>query len=231
MSKRELIWDIPVRVLHWTLAAATSAALVFAFVHGPDHPWFGYHAWAGMVAAGALVLRIVWGFVGPGSARFSRWPWSPLAVLRFVLGLFGLGKGAHEQAAGHNPLASWVMLSIFLVTGALVASGLAGGEDPHETLAIVLASLIGVHLAGLLWHTIRHRENIARAMLDGRKRVTNPDGKLRHASRLVGVVVALILAIWIVLLVRGYDHAEGTLRLPGFKQPIILTDGAGVEDE
>lgn len=225
--KRVLIWDIPVRFLHWVFAASTSVALAIGLGLGDDHPWFGYHAWAGMLAAGALLIRVVWGFAGSRHARFSGWNWRPSELLRYLAGLIGLGRSL--RPAGHNAAASWVMLGLLSVIGALAATGLAGGDDPHEQLAIALLVLIAAHLVGLLWHGLRHRENIALTMIDGRK-VAPPEDALPHASRAAGAVVALLLLAWIVLLVRGYDHAAGTLELPLLKNPLILTDGAG-EDE
>lgn len=221
--KRVLIWDIPVRVMHWVLAGSTTAALVLGMGLGREHPLFGYHAWFAMVAAGSLVLRLVWAFAGSAHARFSGWSWKPAKLWSFLRGLVGLGPAARYP--GHNPAASWVMLGILALVGALVGTGLAGGDDPHELLAQLLLVLIGLHLAGLLWHGIQHRENIARAMVDGRKQAAE-DAALAHASRRAGVAVALLLLGWIVLLARGYDSASGTLRLPFFKQPLILTDGA-----
>ena len=225
--KRVLIWDIPVRLLHWTLAVSVSAALALGLGLGADHPLFGYHAWFGMLALGALVLRVAWGFVGSAHARFRAWNWSTAALARFACALFG--RGAAARPPGHNPAASWVMLAILALVGALAGTGLAGGDEPHEALASGLFVFVGAHLAGLLWHGFRHRENIAIAMFDGRKEAAESDA-LPHASRKAGVVTALLLAAWIAVLVRGYDRAEGTLKLPFLRHPLVLTDGAGEEE-
>ncbi len=222
--KRVLIWDAPVRVLHLVFGLSTAAALGLGLGLDEDHPWFGYHAWAAMLALGALVLRVGWGFVGSRHARFSAWTWSPSALVRFLKAQVGLAPGS--QHASHNPAASWVMLGMLALVGALVATGLAGGDDPHEGLAIAMAVLVGLHLAGLLWHGIRHRENIALAMADGRK-LASENEALPHASGKAGAVIVILLAIWAALLVRGYDHAAGTLKLPFLRQPLVLTDGAG----
>lgn len=225
--KRVLIWDLPVRVLHLVFATATTAALAVGLGFDKEHPWFGYHALAAMVAAGALVLRIAWGFAGSRHARFAAWTWRPSEMLLFLGELVGVSPPRHRAA--HNPGASWVMLGLLAAVGALVATGIAGGEDPHEGIAYALLALIGLHLAGLLWHGLRHRENIALAMVDGRK-VASAEDALPHASPKAGFVVALALVAWIAILFRGYDHAAGTLKLPLLAHPLVLTDGAG-EDE
>ncbi len=226
--KRVLIWDLPVRVLHLVFAASTTTALVIGLGLEHEHPWFGYHALAAMLAAGALVLRVVWGFVGSRHARFSAWSMRPSALWSFVAAQVGLAP--RDRHVSHNPAASWVMLGMLAGVGALVWTGIAGGEDPHEGLAIALLVLIGLHLGGLAWHGFRHRENIALSMADGRK--VAPEGEaLRHASGKAGAAVVLVLVVWAVLLARGYDHAAGTLKLPLLKHPLVLTDGAGEEGE
>jgi cytochrome b len=226
--KRVLIWDVPVRVLHFVFAASTTAALSLGLGLGSDHPWFGYHAWAAMLAAGALVVRVVWGFAGPRHARFSAWSWRPSALFGFAMSQ--IGRRPHSNYVSHNPAASWVMLGLLGLVGALIGTGLAGGDDPHEGLAIALLVFIGLHLAGLAWHGFRHRENIALAMVDGRKRAPEAEA-LPHASGKAGTAVVVALAVWAILLARGYDHAAGTLKMPFLKHPLVLTDGAGKDGE
>lgn len=115
------------------------------------------------------------------------------------------------------------MLGMLLLVGAVLGTGLAGGEDLHAVAAYALLAFIGLHLAGLAVHTVWHREPIALSMLDGKK--ITPDGvALPHASPVMGLLVALLLAGWGVLLVRGFDAAAGTMRLPFLAQPISLME-------
>ena len=226
--KRVLIWDVPVRVLHLVFAAATTAALCLGLGLDDEHPWFGYHAWAAMLAAGALVLRVAWGFAGPRHARFAAWSWSPSALFGFAMAQIGLRP--RSNYVSHNPAASWVMLGLLGIVGALVGTGLAGGDDPHEGLAILLLVFIGLHLAVLAWHSFRHRENIALAMVDGRKMAPEAEA-LPHASGKAGIAILVALVVWATLLARGYDHVAGTLKLPFLKHPLVLTEGAGEDGD
>ena len=72
-SPRVLVWDLPVRLLHFVLAVSVVAAVGLALACDDDHPLFVYHAWFGLLAGGALGLRLVIGLVGSRHARFAGW--------------------------------------------------------------------------------------------------------------------------------------------------------------
>ena len=127
--------------------------------------------------AGAVVARIVWGFVGPEQARFAAFVPRPAYLLAYVR---ALTRGEERRHLGHNPLGALMILLFFVL---LLGLGLTGWmqktdrffgvdwvEETHARLSDVLIVAMLVHVAGALVASVRHRENLVWAMVTGRKR-------------------------------------------------------------
>src|SRR4051795_7527822 len=54
------VWDPLVRAFHWSLVAAFAVA----FLSGDEA--LALHVWSGYAVGGLVLLRIAWGFIGPG---------------------------------------------------------------------------------------------------------------------------------------------------------------------
>jgi cytochrome b len=168
---RVRVWDRPVRLLHWTLAAAITLAWFTAEGNVSWHERFGYAALA------AVALRIVWGFAGSVHARFSDFVRSPRETLAYARRVL---NGTEERHLGHNPLGGWMALLLWLlaaatgVTGWLYTTDSFFGEawldQLHEALAWAIVAAVALHLAGVAFTSWRQRENLVQAMLSGHKR-------------------------------------------------------------
>lgn len=209
-----LIWDIPIRLLHWAFAGSLSASLAIALVADDDSPLFQFHMLLGLVAAFVLLLRIILGFVGSRHARFTHFPVRPTQIVRYIGGVF---TGNARVYAGNNPGSAVAALVMFTLVPLLIVTGIGTGgeafEDVHGVLAYVLLGAIAAHLLGLIVHTIRHRENIAAAMITGRKAGVPAEG-LQSAHPVWGVLLLLTGAAWITALFQNHDAKAATVRLP-----------------
>jgi hypothetical protein len=62
-----LVWDLPTRVLHWTLVGSFLGGLGVAAIPDDKSPAFRLHMLLGLMASGGVVLRLCWGLAGSGS--------------------------------------------------------------------------------------------------------------------------------------------------------------------
>ncbi len=214
--KRILVWDLPVRLFHWLFAGAIVAAFVIGQTVDDESAAFAVHMLLGLVAGFMVALRVLWGVVGTRHARFADFSFRPSALLRYLKSTL---SRSGERHTGHNPATSWAAIAMFALVLGLGATGLAMGagveaaEEAHEVLAWALIAVAGGHVAGVVWHTIRHRENIALGMVDGRK--VGDEAQAIRSTRPIAAVVALALTGGVAgVLFQGYDAATGVVTLP-----------------
>src|SRR5580765_810933 len=159
------VWDRAVRALHWTLvgAVALSALGLIAL--------FGVHRPAGYVALAVVLVRAGWGAVGGRYARFAQFVRGPRAALRYAR---AVAARREPRFIGHNPLGGWMVVALMSCVVALAASGWLYTTDAfwgdetvetiHRALAWTLLGLVVAHVAGVLFTSLRHRENLVAAM-------------------------------------------------------------------
>ncbi len=165
------VWDPFVRFFHWSLAAL----FFLAFITGEDLEQV--HIWSGYGVAGLVALRSVWGFIGPRYARFSDFVRGPAAVLAYLRDSLYLRA---RRYIGHNPAGGAMILGLFILIAGITATGAMMTGDAwhgvrwikelHEILVNLAIMLVGVHVAGVIFASMEHRENLVRAMFTGRKR-------------------------------------------------------------
>jgi cytochrome b len=169
-TDRTLVWDLPTRVFHWTLAAMFAAAWLTA----DSERLRDLHMLLGYTAAGLVAFRLVWGVVGTRYARFASFPLAPSAAVRYLKSLLSTSPQHHF---GHNPAGSWAVVGLLALIASTALSGWAHAmelgpkwlEDVHEGFANATLALVSVHIAAVLVSSVLHRENLVRAMITGFK--------------------------------------------------------------
>lgn len=216
MPRTTRIWDLPVRLFHWALALGFLAAATIALLLGEHSALFPYHAIIGLTLAVMVALRIVWGLIGTRHARFADFAYGPGSVVAY---LRGIATGTGRRSLGHNPASAYAifaMLGLVLAmaaTGIAMATGNESAEDLHEILAWVLIGVVAVHILGVIGHTIRHRENITLAMIDGKKDA-DPAHAIGSSRPIAALVLLAVTAWWAASLSRSFDPSTGLTRIP-----------------
>ena len=217
-TKKVLVWDVPVRLVHWLLVASFAGA----FLTAESERLRAVHVLFGATLAGLIVFRLLWGVVGTRYARFGSFAFGPRTVLRYLRSVATLHS---VRYVGHTPAGSWaiwLMLGLGLAVAATGYGAYGGGpeflEDAHGALAWALLAVVVVHVAGVALGSVLHRENLVLAMLTGRKRGEPRDGIARSRWLVGAVLAALVLALWLDL-----------VSIPGLPMP--ARDHAAVHQE
>ena len=165
------VWDPLVRIFHWSLVAL----FTFSFFTGDE--WKKAHILSGYAIAGLMAVRLVWGVVGTRHARFASFLYSPRTILSFLkdsLAFRARRYVGHNPAGGAMVILLLTMLSGIVTTGYMMTTdaywGVEWVEDTHKVLVYSTLALVALHVAGVIFASLEHRENLVRAMVTGRKR-------------------------------------------------------------
>ncbi len=126
------VWDPLVRIGHWLLVAGFAVNYVLEGEPETLHHWVGY------AVAAIVVLRIVWGFVGPRHARFSDFVTGPVKAWHYFAALVERRAPRH---LGHSPaggLMAVALLACLLLTS-LSGMMLLAKDEGTGPLAPVVA--------------------------------------------------------------------------------------------
>jgi cytochrome b len=201
------VWDLPVRICHWSLVALIFTSWVTSEIGGNA---MTYHMWSGYTILALVVFRIVWGFVGSERARFGDFLYGPSAVIAYIKGMLRLDP---PHYLGHNPLGGISVVLLLLSVLVQATTGLFANDDIategplvskvseatssllttiHRYNFYVLLALICVHIAAALFYLLVKRENLIGAMFTGRKRVRMGSGA--SDARMASAWLALVIA-------------------------------------
>ncbi len=197
MRDRTFVWDLPVRVFHWALAASFAGAYVLS----ESERLRNVHVMLGYTVLGLIAFRLLWGLVGTRYARFSSFAYGPHKAFAY---LRSLASGRARDYTGHNPAGSWAVYAILILGVATGATGYMnfnelGGEsleEIHGALANAWMAVVVLHVLGVIASSLAHRENLVRAMLTGYKRGAGQAAEPVAARALGVAVAAAVLGFW-----------------------------------
>jgi len=160
------VWDPLLRLTHWSFPL-----LIPALWWTAENSKWALHKQLGLVLLGLLAFRILWGFLGPETARFAQFVKGPRAVFAY------LREGADKASIGHSPLGGWSTLALLGALLLQVSLGLFAGDpfdgatgplnalvgvatadtltELHETWFWAIAGLVALHLAAITFYAVR----------------------------------------------------------------------------
>jgi cytochrome b len=176
------VWDAPIRVFHWLVVALVAAAYATWRLD-----WMVWHGWVGDLLLALLLFRLLWGFFGSETARFSRFLTSPRMAFQHLR--YALLREPDRQV-GHNPAGGWMVLFLLALllaetlTGIYVANDIADvgpltGIVPaavanaidasHAILWDVLLVAIVLHVLAIFGYAVVKGQNLLRPLITGTK--------------------------------------------------------------
>ena len=207
-DQKTRVWDVPVRIFHWALVLLIVSQITTVSIGGN---WMEYHVLGGYTILTLVLFRVVWGLVGTPHARFVNFIRGPLAVFRYAL---SLARAGHEKHAGHNPLGGWSVIAMLASLLVQAVSGLFADDEImttgplwkyvsddvasifgaiHEMNALVLLTLICIHMGAILFYLVKKKENLIVPMFSGLK--TSVDTHVESLRSGRGILRALLILI------------------------------------
>ena len=111
---KSYIWSLPTRVFH----AFFALFITIAFLSAEDE-WLNFHAVIGYGVLILVIFRLCWGLIGPKHSLFKDLPLGKKNIKEFLNHIFE----EKQKFLGHNPLASYVMISMLVVAILAVLTG------------------------------------------------------------------------------------------------------------
>ena len=209
---RLIVWDLPLRLFHWGLAAAVIISVVSVNMGRMD-----IHERSGLTVLALVAFRIIWGFAGGHHARFVNFVRSPVAVI----GWLRAPRAADaRRPAGHSPLAALSVIGLLAVTGYLAATGMFSTDgilfdgplahmapvSPYLMAKIhhygkpVLILLVLLHLAAILVYKFAKKTGLTKAMVTGRAteapgNISGADGGISCNRLAAGMALMAVLQL------------------------------------
>jgi cytochrome b len=232
------VWDIWVRLFHWLLVIFVFLSYLTGEIGGFDFTLPGterfvsnmnLHVWSGIAILGLLIFRIIWGFTGSSTARFSNFIKGPGVILDYVKSVL---KGPVAFFAGHNPAGGAVVVIILAALTAQASTGLFAQDDSffatkgplaflvedetskeitgiHKQLwEYGIVTLVAIHIAANLFYWLIKKQDLIVAMFTGRRSVPEgqPEPAVSFAATWFGAAIAIIagIAVWLIMNLENF---------------------------
>ena len=210
-------WDLPTRLFHWVLVV-----LLFTSWLSEREDWMRLHVWCGLTVLTLLLFRVIWGFIGSDTARFSWFLKNPLEAVRHLM---HLPRREPDTEAGHNAAGGWMVIVLLAILFLQVGTGLCANDDVmtegplarivgkddsdwlthiHHLNFIVIEIAVVLHVLAIVTYRVLKGHNLLLPMITGKKRLpgATPAPRMMHpiVALIVLAVCALAVGLFLVFL-------------------------------
>lgn len=203
MSQKVKVWDFAVRFFHWS-----QVLIIAALWYTGEEGLMAQHQLLAYTLLALIVARVVWGFIGSESARFSRFAATPAAAFKYLR--------RPVAVTGHNPASFYMIVLLLVLVCVQLLTGLATfdnsylsdgplvsvlpaavvevASDIHSININILLAAIAVHVLAAVWHSYR-LHNVLAVMFTGKDTLdAKPAPQLKN-STVFFIVFAAVLAL------------------------------------
>jgi cytochrome b len=207
---KQPVWDLPVRLFHWLLAA-----LIGFSWWSVKYDHASWHIWSGCAILTLLIFRLLWGFVGSSTARFTNFIRGPRAVMDYLRGRW--------TGNGHTPLGALSVVVLLLAVSVQVGLGLFAEDedgivmgplaklvtsdtsdkvrDIHALWFYVVLGLIVLHILAILYYRMFRGKKLTKPMITGRAELTPGTQPMRPGKwwlALICLAIGVGITRWII---------------------------------
>ena len=198
------LWDLPLRVFHWSLVALVTVVLITGEIGGE---WMGIHGKAGIAIAGLVTFRLIWGVIGSTHSRFITFMPSPSKIRAYLKGRW--------RGVGHNPIGAFSVLALLTLLGIQAGTGLFANDDIdftgplanlvsselsgnltnfHRLCANFILGLVALHGIAIGFYLLVKKDNLIKPMITGWKTHTSVSTDKPIADTNGGGWIAFLIA-------------------------------------
>lgn len=182
MSQKIQVWDLAVRVFHWS-----QVLLIAGLWYTGTEGYTVQHQLLAYILLALVISRMIWAVVGSKSARITSFAATPMQALRY------LKKPIVK--VGHNPASFYMIILLIILTLVQLITGLATFDNSylsdgplvgylsaelvdlassiHKININILLAAIAIHIIAAIWHSLRVH-NVIKIMLTGKDKAAKP---------------------------------------------------------
>lgn len=200
------VWDLPTRLFHWLLVA------LFLFSWWcADNRQMEWHLRSGICLLGLMLFRLLWGFIGGSTARFTSFLRPPSELIAYMR-----SASPAQRRPGHNPVGGYSVLIMLLALCVQVGTGLFATDIDglesgplsylvsfdqgrraakiHAVSFNILLALAGLHILAILFYLVVRKRNLVRPMISGSDAHPEAGTEPLTSAGIVRVTLAVVFA-------------------------------------